>query len=207
MKRKVVKRRKTRARKVNPAPLLYIITAQSAGERMSYVGMNTKGVPKFSNTSGRVTLFKTVADARKCAVDLIVKFPMLRKYQVRVETNEHKPGAIPAARKNPSKRKSKVAQKVAGNAGLRQASRLLKDFSGHEPCEILKIPTSKKRTGLVVGETDGILYTTVRDGRTEKYIHKFKKSSRPLLIASSDGTELGIVGGQFQFTEAGIEDR
>ena len=96
---------------------------------------------------------------------------------------------------------------VESDSGLRQASRLLKEFSGHAPAEILRIPTSKKRTGLVVGETDGILYTTVRDGRTEKYIHKFRKSSRPLLIASSDGTELGIVGGQFQFTEAGIEDR
>ena len=113
----------------------------------------------------------------------------------------------PNARKNPSKRASKVSRKVAGNAGLRQASKLLKDFSGHAPVEILRIPSSKKRTGLVVGETDGILYTTVRDGRTEKYIHEFRKKSRPLLIASSDGTELGIVGGQFQFTEAGIEDR
>ncbi len=174
---------------------------------MHYVGLNEKGHPKFSNSSGRVVLFKTAHAAEKKALELLRGFPMLGKYKVRVETNEHKPGVIPTARKNPSKRKSKVAQKVAGNAGLRQASRLLKDFSGHEPCEVLRIPTSKKRTGLVVGETDGILYTTVRDGRTEKYIHKFRKSSRPLLIASSDGTELGIVGGQFQFTEAGIEDR
>lgn len=84
---------------------------------------------------------------------------------------------------------------------------MLKDFSGHDVDEVVRIPASKKRAGLIVGETDGILYTTVRDGKTEKYIHRFRKRSRPLLIASSDGKELGIVGGRFQFTEAGIEDR
>ncbi len=196
-KKKVIKKR---SRKVNPAPLMYIITAQGTGRKMSYDGA------KFSERA-KIRLFKTVADARKCAVELIVKYPMLRKYKVRIETNEHKPAPIITAKKNPSKRASKVARKVAGNAGLRQASKLLKEFSGHAPVEVLRIPSSKKRTGLVVGETDGILYTTVRDGKTEKYIHEFRKKSRPLLIASSDGTELGIVGGQFQFTEAGIEDR
>lgn len=59
----------------------------------------------------------------------------------------------------------------------------------------------------MVGELDGVLYTTVRDGQTEKYVHRFRKKSRPLLATSHDGTQLGIVGGQFQFTEAGIEDR
>lgn len=63
------------------------------------------------------------------------------------------------------------------------------------------------RRGLVVGELDGVLYTTVRDGNVEKYIHRFKKKSRPLLTARADGKQLGIVGGQFQMTEAGIEDR
>jgi hypothetical protein len=89
---------------------------------------------------------------------------------------------------------------------LQQAGRLLAEFSGHEPVETIKAGTSFDK-GLVIGELDGVLYTTVRDGQTEKYIHKFRKNSRPLLAASSDGKKLGIVGGQFQFTEAGIEDR
>lgn len=61
--------------------------------------------------------------------------------------------------------------------------------------------------GLVIGELDGVLYNTVRDGVPEKYVHRFRKSSRPLLAASADGTQLEIVGGRFQMTEAGIEDR
>lgn len=61
--------------------------------------------------------------------------------------------------------------------------------------------------GLKVGHCDGILYTTVRDGKTEKYIHKFKRSSRPLLAASFDGKSLVLIGGSYQFTERGIVDK
>jgi len=63
------------------------------------------------------------------------------------------------------------------------------------------------KTGLVVGDLDGVLYTTVRDGKTEHYQHDFKKGSRPLLAASSDGKSLHILGGEYEFTERGIEDR
>lgn len=94
-----------------------------------------------------------------------------------------------------------------GTNELRQAAGLLEEFSGHAPEEILKIKQAPMKTGLVIGEMDGVLYTTVRDGKLEKYVHRFKKQSRPLLTASSDGTQLGIVGGRYQFTEAGIEDR
>ena len=62
------------------------------------------------------------------------------------------------------------------------------------------------KTGLVGGEMDGVLYTTVRDGETEKYIHRFKSGSRPLLVSSHDGQSLHIIGGKYEFTERGIED-
>lgn len=90
---------------------------------------------------------------------------------------------------------------------MRAAARLLKDFSGHAPREILTTDDRPMRKGLVIGELDGVLYTTIRDGKTEKYIHRFGKKSRPLLTARADGKQLGIVGGRFQMTEAGIEDR
>ncbi len=81
-KRKIVKRR---ARKVNPAPLLYIITAQGSGRKMSYDGV------KFSERS-KIRLFKTADEAIKCAEGLVAKYPLLRKYKVAVETNQHRPG-------------------------------------------------------------------------------------------------------------------
>lgn len=81
------------------------------------------------------------------------------------------------------------------------------DFSGHEATRLLRVRQPSVTKGLVVGTLDGVLYTAVRDNRREKYIHRFRKRSRPLLTASADGTQLDIVGGRFQFTEAGIEDR
>ena len=63
------------------------------------------------------------------------------------------------------------------------------------------------QTALAIGELDGVMYTTRRDGKQEKYIHKFKKSSRPLLCASFDGKILVVLGGAYQFTKRGIVDK
>jgi hypothetical protein len=63
------------------------------------------------------------------------------------------------------------------------------------------------RAGLVVGDLDGVLYTTVRDGQTEKYVHKFRRKSKPVLVAGSDGRSLHVVGGAFEFTDRGIVDQ
>jgi hypothetical protein len=53
---------------------------------------------------------------------------------------------------------------------------------------------------------DGILYSTVRDGVLEKYIHKFRKADRPLFVVSPDGKQLFLVDGNYTFTERGIVD-
>lgn len=88
---------------------------------------------------------------------------------------------------------------------MSRAARLLEDFSGHRPTRVLKVQRKVPRVGLVVGSTDFVGYTTIRDGKQEKYIHRFPRKRRPLLTASSDGKQLEILGGEFQFTEAGIE--
>lgn len=89
---------------------------------------------------------------------------------------------------------------------IEAATRLQSDFSGHEPEKVssLKVPDNEVFTP--VGQLAGVLYDTTRDGKREKYIHRFRRSARPLLAVSHDGRELRIVGGRFRFTEAGIED-
>lgn len=84
---------------------------------------------------------------------------------------------------------------------------MYREFSGHEPRHVDKVKIKGSGVAFLVGDCDGILYTTVRDGKTEKYIHKFKKSSRPLLAASSDGTQLYILSGEYKFTDRGIVDK
>ncbi len=96
---------------------------------------------------------------------------------------------------------------IADERDIRRAADLYERFSGHEAeiagrIEVPEIP----RVGVCVGEVDGILYTTVRDGVTEKYIHKFKAADRPLFVVAPDGRQLYLVGGGYDFTERGIVD-
>lgn len=111
----------------------------------------------------------------------------------------------PVKKRNPVKRKRRRNPET--RTELAAAGRLLKNFSGHAPDEVLRVNEKKFRTGLAVGPVLALAYQTVRDGQTEDYVHEFRKTSRPLLAASHDGRTLRIVGGRFQFTEAGIEDR
>ncbi len=76
-----------------------------------------------------------------------------------------------------------------------------------EPEYIDTINIAPVDVGLKIGRCDGILYTTIRDGVTEKYIHEFKKKARPVLVASYDGKQLLLVGGKFTFTDRGIVDK
>lgn len=90
---------------------------------------------------------------------------------------------------------------------IEQASRLYEKFSGHEAEEIGTIDKPDVPDVLIaVGEVDGILYSTVRDGQLEKYIHHFRKNSRPLFCVSPDGKQLFMLGGAYDFTERGIVD-
>jgi len=89
---------------------------------------------------------------------------------------------------------------------LDQASELYEEFTGHDATEIEAHSIAWPKNGLKVGMCDGILYSTVRDGVAEKYIHRFKKSARPTFGVSYDGKKLLLIGGNFRFTDRGIVD-
>lgn len=59
----------------------------------------------------------------------------------------------------------------------------------------------------VIGEIDGIMYSTIREGKLEKYLHEFKPNSRPLFCVSPDGKTIHLIGGSYDFTARGIVDR
>jgi hypothetical protein len=91
---------------------------------------------------------------------------------------------------------------------IRNASKLYSDFSGHEASEYETLDKPiLPDVMLKVGEIDFVGYTTVRDGKTEKYIHKFSKKCRPLFTVSHDGKQLFMLGGSYDFTERGIVDK
>jgi hypothetical protein len=90
---------------------------------------------------------------------------------------------------------------------MRRAVDLYESFSGHDAEVIgtVQIPDDVS-VGVCIGTLDGVLYTTVRDGVTERYIHEFKSRDKPMLVVSPDGEQMWIVGGNYDFTERGIVD-
>lgn len=89
-----------------------------------------------------------------------------------------------------------------------RAALLYERFTGHDAEDSFRvtIPDLPKSVA-VIGPCDAVQYTTVRDGVTEKYIHKFKSEDKPLLCVSPDGRQLLFIGGDYVFTERGIVDR
>lgn len=107
---------------------------------------------------------------------------------------------------NPKRRKNPAS------SSLDEAAQKLEEFTGRPAGDVIESsPRSKDKTGLVIGELDLIGYRQAREGidggRMTRFAHKFRKNSRPLLAVSTDGKQLHIVGGQYEFTDAGIEDR
>ena len=91
---------------------------------------------------------------------------------------------------------------------IAEGGALFREFTGHEPEIVDRVPLPHNPEVLIViGKCDGIMYTTVRDGVTEKYVHQFKSKARPLFCVTPDGSQLVLLGGEYDFTERGIVDR
>jgi len=90
---------------------------------------------------------------------------------------------------------------------LKQAARLYADFTGHDamPIGTVRVPPLPS-TVAIIGTADGVLYTTVRDGREESYIHEFAEKDKPMLGVSPDGRQILFIGGRYVFTDRGIVD-
>lgn len=124
---------------------------------------------------------------------------LVKKYSDRLEKYRVWVRPIAGRRSNPESR------------GITEAAEKFEDFTGHKANTLIETNLPSVKTGLVIGELDLIGYRVKRDGieggKLAAYDHVFRKASRPLLAVSKDGTQLLIVGGRYEFTEAGIEDR
>jgi len=110
-------------------------------------------------------------------------------------------------RMNPVPPSSRAMQSRQVRNQIDQAKDLYERFSGHDAVEIGSVKVKPMpAVGVAIGEVDGILYSTIRDGVLEKYIHKFRKADRPLFVVSPDGSVLYLLGGNYDFTERGIVD-
>lgn len=107
--------------------------------------------------------------------------------------------------KVPPSSRAGLSRRASGAAA--RAADLYERFTGHdaEPSGHVTVPPLPEVVA-VIGPCDFVGYTTVRDGITEKYIHKFRARDKPLLCVTPDGSQILLVGGNYVFTERGIVD-
>lgn len=161
-----------------------IVTRKGRGPLMHFDGR------KFTNNGKPRTYTFAIASAK-------ARY-LLRRYSILTDKGYHV-WLQPQARNNPE------------SPGIEEAARKLEQFSGHPAKEVIRFQMSDQKEGLIIGELPELRYITKREGinsdRLTEWHHKFRKASRPLLAVTKDGNQLHIVGGRYEFTEAGIEDR
>jgi len=93
------------------------------------------------------------------------------------------------------------------SAAYQTAASMYERFTGHDVEElgVLEIPGIPSVVA-VIGPCDGLMYSTVRDGKHESYIHEFAADDRPLLCIAPNGRRIILAGGAFKFTDRGIVD-
>lgn len=110
----------------------------------------------------------------------------------------------------PSSRAGRKGSRMSASTSalVRKAANLYERFSGHEAVQGVRVHVeAMPKVAVNIGTVDGILYTTVRDGVREKYIHQFHASDKPLFVVSPEGKRLFMIGGRYDFTERGIVDK
>lgn len=82
---------------------------------------------------------------------------------------------------------------------------LFRAFHNREPRkgDIVEIKQDGDITALYIGEQAGILYTVPWEKKP--FFHRFSKNNRPLLLVSSDGSQMITHGGAYRFTPQGFK--
>lgn len=114
-------------------------------------------------------------------------------------------GRVPPGSRANSRRVSAALSRSP--ADVKRAALLRERFTGEDtiPLDVVNVPPLPAVVA-VIGECDGVLYTTVRDGRTESYIHEFASKDKPLLCVDPSGRQILLIGGRYVFTNRGIVD-
>jgi hypothetical protein len=90
---------------------------------------------------------------------------------------------------------------------VRAAVELYESFREKKPKRLKILDVKIPRVVVHVGYVEAVDYRTTHGTELVLYNHKFAAGSRPLLCVSSDGRQLLLLGGRYQFTERGIVDK
>jgi len=135
----------------------------------------------YSRATFNVNLTRLVKEGYSRSQALAIAFDVARKsfYE------RYPKGALPEWIARPGEKRVKNPVPPSKNVQLQNAVKLFENFTGHEGKQVGVIDKPDvPGVMLVVGEMDGVLYSTVRDGKLERYIHEFAKDCRPLFCVS-----------------------
>lgn len=79
-----------------------------------------------------------------------------------------------------------------------------RNVGGNKPVEddVVEVDYKKSMTALVIGDLVGIRYAV--EGAKLTFYHEFDKANRPLLLVSSDGSQIFVAQGSYRFTDRGF---
>lgn len=112
-----------------------------------------------------------------------------------------------AKKRLPRKARKKNPVGLTESQKIKQAMKLYERFHVMEPQYIDELDVVVPDVCVAIGKCDGVLYTTIREGQKESYIHEFGERSKPVLASSYDGKQLFILQGNYKFTDRGIIDK
>lgn len=116
------------------------------------------------------------------------------------------------AKKNPTRvhrrKRRRIVKRAVRPDVMRQANKLYEGFTGEKLSGGKKVSRPKIPAVLVnMGKIDGVMYSAMRDGKVQRFVHEFKSKARPTFAVSPDGKQLFMLGGAYNFTERGIVDK
>ena len=170
-------------------------TIRSADDIAKYAAIKNPLASGYS----RETVSSNIGELRRAGFDPAVAAAIAYKSARRDYRKAHKYGGWPRyLRRIPE----------STNPLVRQGEKLYTDFMLRQRARVsrVRVPDPPK-VGVAVGRIATIIYESNRGGAAHLYRHDFGHHSRPLLVASSDGKHLVLLGGAYRFTQRGIVDR
>lgn len=189
---------------------MYYAFLKKSNKKYYFTGKGFDTVPfrmkKYKTLSGLKNAIKPFVSKIPAGYGLYSEKVKAKQYKKSVTDQAKKGVTRPGRKKTAKKRKNNPVPKSKWHK-LKEASARFEEFSGHQAKFIDERGLKKMDVGFKIGTIDFIGYTTKRDGRVEKYVHKFKKKCQPILASNYDGKYISVVGGNYHFTDRGIVDK
>lgn len=179
--------------------------------------IKTKANPELIRFTG--TKLKTLMRKHKITIDILAKKTGISRKKIRelrsskfIDKLWARDLVQAVTKKDPGSKyknpKKPIARGVARRKAIIQAEKKFRDFHGDVPSSVNRVVVRDAPNILyTLGEIESITYNADRDGDHDRFVHNFRKRSRPLLTVTKDGKKLYLIGGSYSVTDRGIVDR